>query len=67
MEVIKTIHGSDLVPTSSPDIEMTVDVLEAEEVTFTLASNKIYKGNRKASFLSPMFSSDSRSKTLLIL
>ena len=45
---------------------MAADVLEIEEVTFTLVTNKKYKRKGKVSFLSSMFWSDSRSKTSLI-
>ena len=51
MEVIKTIYGSDLVSTSSLHIEMAVNVPDAEEVAFTLVSNKKYKEKSKAFFL----------------
>ena len=45
---------------------MAVDILEAEEVAFTLVSNKKYKEKRKVSSLSSISFSNSRSKTLLI-
>jgi len=66
VKAIKTIYGSNLVPTSSSNIEMAVDVPEAEEVTFTLVSNKKHKEKRKVSSLSSMSSSDSKNKTSLI-
>jgi len=58
-EAIRTIY--------SPNIEMAINVLEAEEVTFTLVSNKKHKEKNKVSFLPSISSSNSRSKTLLIL
>jgi len=51
VEDIRTIYGSDLIPTSS-DIEIDVDVLEAEKIDFTLVTNKEYKRKSIASFLS---------------
>ena len=46
---------------------MAVNVLEAEELTFTLISNKKYKRKDKVSSLPSISFSDPRSKTLLIL
>ena len=46
---------------------MAVDILEAEEVTFTLVSNKKHKRKNNVSFLPSIFFSDSRSKLLFIL
>ena len=46
---------------------MTIDVPEAEEVAFTLVSNKKHKKKDKVSFLPFMSFSNSRSKTSLIL
>jgi len=46
---------------------MAIDVPEAEEVAFTLVSNKKHKEKRKVSFPSSMSSSNSKSKTSLIL
>jgi len=46
---------------------MAINVLEAEEVAFTLVSNKKHKGKGKVSFLSFMSFSNFRSKTSLIL
>ena len=41
---------------------MAVDVLKAEEITFTLATSKKHKGRSKVSFLSFMSFSNSKSK-----
>jgi len=46
---------------------MSVDVPEAEEVTFTLVSNKKHKEKSKVSSLPSMSSSDSKNRILLIL
>lgn len=46
---MRTIYGSDLVPTSSSDVEMAIDVSEAKEVAFTLATNKKHKKKSTAS------------------
>ena len=67
MKAIRTIYGPNPVPIFSLDIEITVNVPEAEEVAFNLVSNKNYKVKDKASFFSFMSFSDSRSKTSLIL
>jgi len=34
VETIRTVYGPDLVPAPSPNVEITVDVLVAEEVAF---------------------------------
>jgi len=47
--IIEAIYGPDLILTPSPDIEMAVDIPEAEEVAFTLVTNK--KCKRKDKFL----------------
>ena len=36
---MKTIYGPNLIPTPYSDVEMMVDALEIEEVTFTLVTN----------------------------
>ena len=46
---------------------MPIDIPEAEEVAFTLVTNKKCKGKSKASFLSFMSFSDFKNKILLIL
>jgi len=51
VEVMRTVYGSNLIPTPSSDVEMRVDAPEVEEVTFTLVTNK--KGKRKARVSSP--------------
>jgi len=66
VEVIRNIYGPGLIPTFSSDIEIAVDVPEAEKATFTLVSNKKYKEKSKASFFYFMFFSDFRDKTSLI-
>ena len=47
--IIEDIYGPDLILTPSPNIEMAVDIPEAEEVAFTLVTNK--KCKRKDNFL----------------
>jgi len=49
VEAIRTIYGSDLVPTFSSDVEIAIDVSEAKEVAFTLATNKKHKEKSTAS------------------
>ena len=63
---MRTVYGPVPVPTPSPDIEMAVDAPEAEEVAFTLVTNKKCKGKDKVP--SPLSGTppDSRSKTLLV-
>ena len=58
VEAMRTVYSPVPVPTPSPDVEMAIDTPEAEEVTFTLVTNK------KRKVLSP--SSNSRSKTSLV-
>ena len=52
---MRTIYSSNLVLIFSSNVEMAADVLEIEEVTFTLVTNKKYKRKGKVSFLSSMF------------
>jgi len=66
MEAIRTIYSSNLVPISSSNIKTTFNILEAEEVAFSLVSDKKHKRKNNASFLPSMSFSDSRSKTSLI-
>jgi len=40
IEVIRTVYSPNSILTLSPDIKIVVNVLEIEEVTFTLATNK---------------------------
>ena len=63
MEAIRTVYGPNPIPTSSPDVEMEVDVSEVEEVAFTLVTNK--KAKKKAKASSPP-SSNSRNKISLV-
>ena len=67
VEAIRAIYGPNPVPMLFPNVKMVVDVLEAEEVIFTLVINKKHKRKSKASPLSFVLFSDFRSKTLLIL
>ena len=66
VEAMRTIYGPIPVPTPSPDVEMAVDAPEAEEVAFTLVTNKKRKGKGKVP--SSLFGTppDSRSKTSLV-
>jgi len=66
VEAMRTIYGPDLILMFFPDVEMSIDVLEAEEVAFILVTNKKHKRKSKASFLSSMYFSNFRSKILLI-
>jgi len=63
VEAIRTVYGPNLIPTQSPDVKITVDVPETEEIAFTLVTNKKSKKKTKAFSLS---STDSRNKILLI-
>jgi len=60
---MRTVYGSNPIPTLSPDVEMVVDVPEVEEVAFTLVTNK--KGKKKAKVSSPS-PTNSRNKILLV-
>jgi len=62
VKAIRTIYSLDLVSISYPDIEIAVDIPEAE-VTFTLVTNKKHNGKGKAFSLHSMSSSTFRSKT----
>ena len=61
--LIKTVYGPDPILILSLDVKIAVDALEAEEVTFTLVTNKKNKGKVKASSLS---FTDFRSKISLV-
>ena len=50
----------------SSNIEIAIDILEAEEITFTLVTNKKHERKDKATFLPSMSSSNSKSKISLI-
>ena len=63
MEAIRTVHSPNPIPTPSLDVGIVVDVLEAEEVTFILVTNK--KGKRKTKVFSLSFT-DFRTKISLI-
>ena len=62
VKAIRTIYGLDLVSISYPDIEIAIDVPEAE-VTFTLVTNKKHKGKGKVFFFPFISLSDFRNKT----
>ena len=64
---MRTIYNLDLVPISSSDAEVTVNILEAEDVTLTLVANKKYKKKNKVPFLSSISFFDFKSKVLFIL
>jgi len=49
---MRTVYGPNPISTPSPDVEMDVDIPEAEEVAFTLVTNK-KGGKRKAKASSP--------------
>jgi len=63
---MRTVYGPVPVPTPSPDVEMAVDALEAEEVAFTLVTNKKHKDKGKVPSPLSGTSPDSRSKTSLV-
>ena len=64
VEAIRTVYGPNPISTSSPDVEMDVDTLEAKEVAFTLVTNKKGgKGKAKASSPPP---TNSRNKISLV-
>ena len=63
VEAMRTVYGPNPVSTLSPDVEMDVDAPEAEEVAFTLVTNK-KGGKRKAKVSSP--STNSRNKIPLV-
>jgi len=67
VEAMRTVYSSVPIPTPSPNVEMAVDALEAEEVAFTLVTNQKHKGKGKVP--SPLSGTplDSRSKMSLIL
>ena len=53
VEAMRTVYSPVPVPTPSPDVEMAIDAPEAEEVAFTLVTNKKRKGKDKIP--SPLF------------
>jgi len=67
VEAMRTIYNLDLIPMSSSDAEVTVNILEAKDVTLTLVANKKYKEKNKVSFLSSISFFDFKSKLLFIL
>jgi len=66
VEAMRTVYGPVPVPTPSPDVEMAVDVPEAEEVAFTLVTNKKRKDKGKVPSSLSETPPDSRSKTSLV-
>ena len=66
VEAMRTVYGPVSIPTSSPDIEITVDAPKVKEVAFTLVTNQKHKKKSKAFSFSSLSFSDSRSKILLI-
>jgi len=67
VEAIRIIYNLDLVPMFSSDAEITVNILEAKDVTLTLVANKKYKEKNKVPFLSSISFFDFKSKVLFIL
>jgi len=63
VEAMRTVYGPTPISTPSPDVEMDVDTPEAEEVAFTLVTNKKSKGKAKASSPPP---TNSRNKIPLV-
>ena len=61
---MRTVYDPNPVSTPSPDVEMDVDAPEAEEVAFTLVTNK-KGGKEKANAPSPP-PTNSRNKILLV-
>ena len=63
---MRTVYGPVPIPLPSPNIEMAVNALEAEEVAFTLVTNQKYKGKGKVSSLLSWTPSDFRNKISLV-
>jgi len=63
MKAMKTVYGSNHIPTLFPDVEMVVDALEVKKVAFILVTNKKGKRKVKASLPPP---TNSRNKILLV-
>ena len=61
---MRTVYGPNLVPTPSSDVEMDVDVPEAEEIAFTLVTNK--KGGKGKAKVSSSPPTNSRNKIPLV-
>ena len=66
VEAIRTVYGPVPVLTPSPDVEIAVDIPEAEEVAFTLVTNKKYKSKNKVPSPLSRTSPDFKSKTSLV-
>ena len=52
VEAIRTMYSPNFVPVFSSNTKIAVNVLEVEEVTFILVSNKKYKRKSKVFFFS---------------
>ena len=61
---MRTVYGPNPISTSSPDVEMDVDAPEAEEVAFTLVTNK--KGGKGKAKVSSPPPTNSRNKIPLV-
>ena len=61
---MRTVYGPNPILTLFPDVKMEVDTLEAEEVAFTLVTNK--KGDKEKAKVSPPPLIDFRSKISLV-
>ena len=48
---MRTVYGPNSIPTPSSNVEMDIDILEAEEVAFTLVTNKKRNKGKSTSFL----------------
>jgi len=66
IETMKTVYNLDSIPMSFSDVEITVDIPEAENFAFILVTNKKYKRKSKALFFPSMSFSYSRSKILFV-
>ena len=66
MEAMRTVYSSVPIPTPSPDVEMAIDAPEAEEVAFTLVTNKKHKSKGKVPSPLSRTPSNSRSKISLV-
>jgi len=67
VKAMRTIYGSNLIPTPFSDVEIAINIPKAKEVLFTLVTNKKCMEKRKNSSLSFMSFSNSKYKELLIL
>ena len=51
VEAMRTVYGPNSIPTPSSNVEMDIDIPEAEEVAFTLVTNKKRNKGKSTSFL----------------